>query len=348
MSLFETFNKRLIDNKENINLLDYVKQCNFTNIDISFIDTFIELATRTDFCIPHTYLKDYGIYKLTGGSSDLEKKLETNGFKEDVDYKILLRKVSEQDLQHGGNNKNDYMLTPDTFKTLLIRSTKCKTYANYYIYLEKCIKYFNDYQIDLKEKYIISLREKMQEKDNCILQLQKEMKQQTEKIDELLKNSRESQERLTVTEGRLSDVEDELVTTSDNLDSTMASLSVVQDKLEIAVEDRAIKPYDKSKINQIGILKSKEHNKMYYLTCGQKDSVCRAIRLRYRTHILIDTIDGVPNSIYLFDHIKKHLGSKAKAISRSMQLISIDELTFIDEIRSLFDGRRNIDLTKRP
>ena len=74
-SPFEAFNLKLIDNKTNINLLDYVKQCNFTNIDISFIDKFIELVPRTDFCIPHTYLKDYGVYKLTGGSSDLENKL---------------------------------------------------------------------------------------------------------------------------------------------------------------------------------------------------------------------------------------------------------------------------------
>ena len=36
-------------------------------------------------------------------------------------------------------------------------SLKTKKYMKYYLLLEECIKYYNDYQSKLKEKYIIKL-----------------------------------------------------------------------------------------------------------------------------------------------------------------------------------------------
>ena len=353
MDQFIAFNQILIDNKVTINLLDYVKRCNFDDVDMSFIDTFIELVFRDDFCIPHTYLKNYGVYKLSGGSSDLEKRLKTNGFKKDVDYR--LRKKVES-TSGGCTHYSEYMLKPDTFKKLLIRSTKCEKYANYYIYLERCIKYYNDYQLELNRRNMAKLYDQINnydtfiipQKDDKIDELIKkvdtlciENKTKTKQIEELITNSKETHDRLT-------DVEDELVSTSTNLEITMSALSIVQDKLDISVEDRAVKPFDKNKINKIVILKSIEDDNIYYLTCGQKDSVNRATRIRSKSHTRIDTIESVSNSIYLFGHIKKELDGKAKVVGRIIELISIDGPTFIDEIKSLFDGRRIIDLTKKP
>jgi len=161
-------------------------------------------------------------------------------------------------------------------------------------------------------------------------------------LDRLTKEElKETRERLSTTEERLSDVEDKL-------DETQVDLSVVQDKLDISVEDRAVKPIDKNKVNRIAILRSIEDSNIYYLTCGQRDSVQRVIKRKEDTHILIETICDVPNSIYLFDHVKNALGSNAKAFKRVVKLIKIDQFTFIDIIKSLFDGRRNIDLSKRP
>lgn len=168
MSQFEAFNENLINNKKSITLLEYVKQCNFTNIDISFIDKFIELVSRTDFCIPHTYLQDYGVYKLSSGSNDLGKILERNGFIENVDFHCSESFLSSE-TSRGIKYSNNYMLTPDTFKILLIRSIKCKKYANYYIYLEKCVKYYNDYQIKLNKRYITTLHEKIINYDTIII-----------------------------------------------------------------------------------------------------------------------------------------------------------------------------------
>jgi len=36
-----------------------------------------------------------------------------------------------------------------------LSSKNTKIYAKYYILLEKCIKYFNDYQLELNKKYIL-------------------------------------------------------------------------------------------------------------------------------------------------------------------------------------------------
>ena len=39
------------------------------------------------------------------------------------------------------------MMTSDVFKMICMRSKNTKRYAQYYILLEKCIKYYNDYQL---------------------------------------------------------------------------------------------------------------------------------------------------------------------------------------------------------
>jgi chromosome segregation ATPase len=197
--------------------------------------------------------------------------------------------------------------------------------------------------------YVISLR------DDNIKAQQKMIDDMNIQIQELLNNSRNSQERLTVVEEDLSEtkeelasVEEELDVTNTTLEKTITDLSVVQTKLGISVEDRAVKPRKASKVNQIGILRSNLDNSILYLTCGQKSSVDRAIRLKSKSHMLVDTIDKVPNSIYLFDHIRKEFGSEVNIMSRIIKLVSVDESNFLRRLRLLFDERRNIDFTKKP
>jgi len=63
-----------------------------------------------------------------------------------------------------------------------MRSKNTKIYAKYYILLEKCIKYFNDYQLELNKKYIIKLKNKIEKKDCKIDKLE-------EKVNKLLENN---------------------------------------------------------------------------------------------------------------------------------------------------------------
>jgi hypothetical protein len=62
----QEYNSNLIENQITINIIDYVKEVNKLsyNIDISFIDEFIELVDKNDFCIHHDMLVKYGILKL--------------------------------------------------------------------------------------------------------------------------------------------------------------------------------------------------------------------------------------------------------------------------------------------
>ena len=68
-------------------------------------------------------------------------------------------------------------------------SKNTKKYANYYLLLEETIKYFNDYQNLLKDKYIIKLKTK--NKENKII-----IKEKDNKIEELIKINKETNFKL--------------------------------------------------------------------------------------------------------------------------------------------------------
>ena len=112
-------------------------------------------------------LQKYDILTLKKGTTDIKNLINQNNFIENEDYN--LRKVSELRPQGGTSNKNEYYLHPRSFKICLMRSLKTKKYAKYYILLEDCIIYYNDYQIELNKNYIIKL--KIVQKDNKICKL---------------------------------------------------------------------------------------------------------------------------------------------------------------------------------
>ena len=143
------YNTYLVDNQVNINIIEYVKEVNKLkyNIDISFIDEFIELVSKNDCCIHHNMLQKYGIISLKGTTNDIKRILEQNDFIENEDFQ--LRNVAQQ-LLSGTKYKNEYYLHPRAFKICLMRSKNTKIYAKYYLLLEECIKYYNDFQIELQ------------------------------------------------------------------------------------------------------------------------------------------------------------------------------------------------------
>ena len=109
---------------------------------------------------------------------------------EDCDFN--LSNVREVRPQGGTVIKNEYYLHPRAFKICLMRSKNKKEYAYYYILLEECIKYFNDYQIELNKKYIIKLKNtEIIIKDDKIDKLLKKTDEQNLKIDNLLKANEE-------------------------------------------------------------------------------------------------------------------------------------------------------------
>ena len=192
----------LIDNQVNINIIEFIKEINKIkyNIDISFIDEFIELVSKDECCIEHNMLVKYNVISLKGTTNDVKRLLEQNNFIENEDYQ--LRNVAQLRPQGGTSIKNEYYLHPRAFKMCLMRSLKTKQYARYYLLLEECIKYFNDYQLELNKNYIIKLKDK--NKENKII-----IKEKDDKIDKL-------EELIKITNNKLSRLENQ---NNDLLDS---------------------------------------------------------------------------------------------------------------------------------
>jgi len=186
----EEYNTYLVENQINVNIIDFVKEVNKLEfkIDISFIDEFIELVSKNECCIHHNMLQKYGILTLKEGTHHIKRIFEQYEFKENEDY--LLAKVGEQ-LSSGTKYKNEYYLHPRAFKICLMRALKTKKYAKYYLLLEECIKYYNDYQLELNKKYIIKLKSKIIKKDAELIIKDDKINELIKKTDELLKANKE-------------------------------------------------------------------------------------------------------------------------------------------------------------
>ena len=107
------FNEKLVNQKVDITIVDYVKQVNnlFYNIDIGFIDDFIEIVDKDICCITHELLMKYGVTSLTAGSYDVKKIIDRNDGRQGADYEVS--QLAE---------RMTYVLNPTFFKKLLIRS----------------------------------------------------------------------------------------------------------------------------------------------------------------------------------------------------------------------------------
>jgi len=175
MTTIISFNQLLADRDYDINIIDYVKKINdeFYKIDISFIDDFISLVDRDEFCVHHKMLQKYGVLSGKTTSRDVFRMLTQNEMVKNIDYNLLGNVAKHA---NGTKYSNIYMLHPRTFKFCLIRSLKTKKYARYYIFLEEAIKHYNEYRImrmgdALREKSSLSVLklETKETRDNFVL-----------------------------------------------------------------------------------------------------------------------------------------------------------------------------------
>ena len=250
----EEYNTYLVENQININIIDFVKEVNKLEfkIDISFIDEFIELVGKNECCIHHNMLETYEVLKLNKGTTRVKELLEQNNFIEKKDY--LVSNVREQ-LSSGTKYKNEYFLHPRAFKICLMRSKNKKEYAYYYILLEECIKYFNDYQIELNKIYIIKLKSKIIKKDNKIDHLE-------EKLNTIIEYNKKTQimnEELIKQNDKILINNEELLKSNKSmekslnkanykLDETLEKLDEVHEELENTHEELEDMFYKKSLI----------------------------------------------------------------------------------------------------
>ena len=85
------YNQYLIDNNIDLTLIEYIKDANkrFYEYDISFMEEFMNLVDRVDFCIPHEYLIKYKVVAPTNNSNKILDILNQRGLDKNTDYYLL-------------------------------------------------------------------------------------------------------------------------------------------------------------------------------------------------------------------------------------------------------------------
>jgi chromosome segregation ATPase len=314
-------------------------------------------------------LQKYGISNLNGTTNDIKKLLEQYNFIENEDFE--LRKVSQLRTQGGTSIKNEYYLHPRSFKICLMRSLKTKKYAKYYLLLEECIKYYNDYQDKLKEKYIIKLKNKIEKKEHKICSLEekidkllennkkilednKETKIMNEKLlennKEIIKRSKkmesqlnETLDKLDITNDKLDDATEELEDVNERLDTTDKNLINVAKKLDIAVEDRVMKTKRLSTLEYFIIMKNTINEYKYYIIRGQKRYINKKME-QLEGYTQIKRLEQVPNASILWNYIKEELKDNIDYCGNKLNLINFNQLDFLRNIDEIYNKRKNIIL----
>ena len=186
------YNKELIEGKKNPSIVEYVKALNekFYKIDISFIDDFLKLVGTNECIIPHMMLEKYGVLKIKN-SSDVKRKLDNFYLIENIDYKINGRNIAPIKKKTGTIPKN-YLLSSYAFKLCLMRSQNTRKYANYFLLLEECVKYFNDFHLERNLMYRVCLKRLVKQKDKTIQR--KECK--IDELNETVKRIEKMNERM--------------------------------------------------------------------------------------------------------------------------------------------------------
>jgi hypothetical protein len=160
MSQFGTinnFNAYLTQKLRNVKLNEYFNLIHsqfYCNIDISFMDYFLELTNNeNEFIVDHIKLQEYKVIN-TIKTSDINRVLKQFYLIENEDY--LVRNVAQQsETSRGIKYAKEYKLTPYAFKLCLIRSKNSKEYAKYYLLLEQVFKNYQEYQI-MYQKVLLS------------------------------------------------------------------------------------------------------------------------------------------------------------------------------------------------
>lgn len=170
-----SFNLDLIKLRSNYSINEYLHQLNniFYKIDKLFIDKLYKLINKETCCIPYTYLEEFNIINTINKYSDVLKLFNKHKFIKDIDYVYI-------------KEENKYYIHPDVFNELMMTSCKTNIYRNYYIILQKYIKFYNKYKIKLLNSNKKLLRNELTEIKNTIKNNNKEF---NEIIDSLMQKN---------------------------------------------------------------------------------------------------------------------------------------------------------------
>ena len=163
----------LIESGEKLSLIDFFKNIHqkfYPDQRIDFMEYFLELTSHEgEYVVHHEKLIEYGIV-TSNRSSIIKEKLDALGLVEDDDYR--LQDILQPVPQGGYSTKKVYILTPEAFKTCLIRARRYSNqkvdpqiYSKYYLLLEKTYKLYTDYEKQLLNKKLEQQAQELEQKD---------------------------------------------------------------------------------------------------------------------------------------------------------------------------------------
>ena len=294
MSQFNTiseFNTYLSDNLKNLKLNDYFKEIHskfYSELDISFMDYFLELINKKDeICIEHQKLIEFGVIN-TKRSNHIKECIEKFNAIENTDYKVLTTECSAvKRVGRGGanGNKKEYKLTPKLFKLCLMRSIKENKYANYYLLLEECYYYYQEYQI-MYQNVLLS------GKDTKIDNLNK-------KIDELLNYGKESNEKLNETNEKLNEIHDQ----NEDLKDTMED---IKEAFKDTADRSVPNPPNDNERHEFILLQHKDLDYKFTFVRGIQKLNDNKISKKYKEYNIIKR-EYNANPIQLFKQFKESM-----------------------------------------
>jgi hypothetical protein len=213
MSVQQEFIQSLIQQETKLSLEEFFKTIHekfYSTQNISFMEYFLELTNHEgEFIVHHEKLIEYGIVTSIK-SSNIKEKLDALGLVENEEYHLLdIQQVVRS--QGGGTAKKVYTLTPEAFKTCLMRARKYPNqtvdpvvYSKYYLLLEKIHKLYTDYEKQLLNKQIEQKDQVIEQKDQVIEQKDQVIEQKDQVIEQNQHQlEEERQYRLGLEEGLL-------------------------------------------------------------------------------------------------------------------------------------------------
>lgn len=286
------FNKSLFKSDTEISLNDYIiKNSEDYDIDSSLIKELINFVDINDYVIHHNNLQKYGLLNNIKDISSVKKILQQCEFIENVDY-IVTEKANGHD--------KIYKLRPRAFKLCLMRSLKTRKYAEYYLFLETCIKYYNDYQTGLQKA-----RKDAIEKE---YELSKTKHEKTVVDLYALIGSIKSDNKKY-----MSIIEETNSTVNELMDKAECSefaLKKISKKLKVATIDREPQTRNKEKLCEIVVLKNNDPNEKYkyHVIRAQKKYIKCKLKVYTSEHENTKQIlhlDNVTSSIILWNKVKE-------------------------------------------
>ena len=238
---------------------------------------------------------------------------------ENEDYQLLnveQVRTTSNGLNRGEVIKKEYYLKPDAFKICLMRAKNTKKYAYYYIFLEKCIHYYNEYQ-ELYNQVLMSGKDKrIDEQDKKINEMLKKLDHSIEQNDEMLNDM------------------SELKYQNDDLND---NINDIRETFYENLEDRVPKPEEEKETHEFTLLQYKNNENEFKFLRGKSSSNSKTIKKLFNdVNVITRKYNANPINLFsrLKDKVKQDLKEERKLIRKRKDINKEQRDKILDDLKN--------------